>query len=256
MAEALEKKYKGKLIVKKKKPTIAELYPERLEKKRGRIELLANSIRSLRINVNKDLRTYIEGVDGYKEKEGLTALIIAIMLKTGERVGNEDSCTKGHYGTTYFKKSHVTVIGNKIHLDYVGKSGTHHEKSFSDELIAKALKKSIKQSPGKYVFETSGGQKIIPERVNRYLDEYGITSKDIRGHFANYNIINRLEKREIASEENPRQKEFNSAARCAAIKVGHGYATLKSHYMIPELETQYVQHGKIINLTDFYSGGN
>ena len=86
--------------------------------------------------------------------------------------------------------------------------------------------------------------------VNRYLEDYNITSKDIRGHFANFEIIKKLKNKTTPKEEKDRQKVLNDAARGTAIKVGHGYATLKKHYMLPELEEKYVHGGKIINLTN------
>ena len=41
------------------------------------------------------------------EKDFLTALAVTTMLKTAERVGNNNSASeKGHFGVTGFKKNH------------------------------------------------------------------------------------------------------------------------------------------------------
>lgn len=49
-------------IVPKKKPTMSELHPERTDKKCAHIEQVANSMRKLKSNINKELRHYINGL--------------------------------------------------------------------------------------------------------------------------------------------------------------------------------------------------
>ena len=183
-----------------------------------------------------------------KEREYLTSLVISIMMKTGERIGNDDSASHGHFGVTGFQKKHITIIGDKVHLDYVGKSGVEHKKSFTDKTIARALKKAIKKSPTKYVFCTSDGFKIKADRINKYLHEYKITGKDLRGFVANKGIIKKLEAITIPEDEKQRKRIFNTAVKKTAGEVGHGASTLKKHYMIPELMDEYVLHGRIIDM--------
>jgi DNA topoisomerase IB len=225
----------------------------RWDKKKKQIEELANNIRSLNININKILRD-----DNCSEKDSLTALVIAILLNTSERIGNEDSADNGHYGVTGFKKKHIKIDGNTIYLKYVGKSGVEHEKSFSDKLIAKALKKAIKNSPNNYVFCTSDGFRIKADRVNRYLDEYNISAKSIRGYNANNLISQKLKKVEIPDTETKRKTLFNKVARQVAEKIGHGVPTLKKHYMMPELADNYIFDAEIVDVkeaTVFATGG-
>jgi DNA topoisomerase-1 len=194
----------------------------------------------------------------FNEKDALTALVIAILLNTSERIGNEDSADNGHYGVTGFKKKHIKIDGNTIYLKYVGKSGVEHEKSFSDKLIAKALKKAIKNSPNNYVFCTSDGFRIKADRVNRYLDEYNISAKSIRGYNANNLISQKLKKVEIPDTETKRKTLFNKVARQVAEKIGHGVPTLKKHYMMPELADNYIFDAEIVDVkeaTVFATGG-
>jgi DNA topoisomerase IB len=225
----------------------------RWDKKKKQIEELANNIRSLNININKTLRH-----DNFSEKDSLTALVIAILLNTSERIGNEDSADKGRYGVTGFKKKHIKIDGNKISLNYVGKSSVEHEKSFSNELIAKALKKAIKNSPSNYIFCTSDGFRIKADRVNRFLEDYNISAKSIRGYNANNLISKKLEKIEIPDTEKKRRTVFNKVAKQVAQKIGHGTATLKKHYMMPELSDNYIFDKEIIDVkeaTIFATGG-
>lgn len=217
-------------------------------KKREHIQEISNNVHRLRLNISRDLNSD-------DERTFLIALIVAIMDKTAERIGNIKSAGKGHFGVTCFTKKHVEVIGNKILLDYVGKTGVPHEKDFSDKRIAKALKKAIKNSPNKiegepndFIFVTSDGQKINCKMVNDFLHPYQITSKAIRGYFANRNIIKKLESIPILETDKERKKIFNKALNETAKLVQHGRSTLKTHYMIPELMDEYVQRGKIIDM--------
>ena len=232
-----------------------EISPEEIEerwnKKKEHIEKLSEAIRSLRNNLTRDIK-------GDDEKERLTALAISVIDKTAERVGNGDSEQNGHFGVTGFQKKHIKVVGNTVYLNYVGKSGVKHEKQFSDELISAALKNAMNESSCNFVFCTKDGFRIKPDKINRYLSEYGITAKDIRGYSANRWIVDRLnniEEKDIPETEAKRKRKFNKILKSVAAKVGHGSGTLKKHYMIPELETTFIQGGEILNLSSFYSKG-
>jgi DNA topoisomerase-1 len=221
----------------------------RWEKKKGNIENLANNIQRLRLNLTKDLNSGTE-------KDMITALVICIMDKTAERVGNNESASNGHYGITGLKKKHIKVNGNTITLKYIGKSGVEQDKEFTDEKIATCLKKILSNNSNN-VFVTSEGFKISNDRINRYLSTFEVTAKDIRGYSANKWIIKKLEQKELPVEEKDRKKVFNETLKSVAEKIGHGKATLRKHYLIPELESNYIEKGKIINLSnkDSYETG-
>lgn len=223
----------------------------RWDKKKQHIEELANNLQRLKLNLTKSLKSE-------NEKEFLTALVISIMMKTGERVGNEDSASNGHHGVTGFKKKHIKVEGSTVHLEYVGKSGVEHEKSFTDKILANHIKKAIKNSPSNFVFTTSDGFRIKADRVNRYLDDFNVTAKDIRGFSANKWITEKLKKVEVPEKEYDRKKLFNKVANNVSKKIGHGLPTLKKHYMMPELREKYIYDSEIIDVKEasvFASGG-
>lgn len=215
----------------------------RWSKKRDSIETLSENIQSLRYNVSVDLKSD-------NEKIALTALVVAIMMKTSERVGNDVSASQGHVGITGLKKKQVNIIGNKIILEYVGKSGVEHDKFFSDERIAKALKQAKKNSPNESIFVTSKGFKIKNNRINRFLSDFKITSKVLRGYSANSLLIKKLKGEEPEENEKKRLKQFNRLAKVVALKVGHGLPTLKKHYLVPELEPNFVERGEVVEVDD------
>jgi DNA topoisomerase IB len=223
----------------------------RWDKKKASIEQLSKNIQRLRLNLTKSLKSK-------DEKEFLTALVISIMMKTGERVGNYTSAKNGHFGVSGFRKKHIKVEGSNVYLDYVGKSGVEQEKKFTDKVLSSYLKKAIKDSPSQYVFTTSDGFRIKADRVNRYLEDFDVTAKDIRGFSANNWIVKKLENLEIPDSENQRKRLFNKVGKSVAKKIGHGFATLKKHYLMPEIYDYYLRYGKILDTkeaTMFASGG-
>ena len=210
---------------------------KRWESKRGAIYNLRDKISKLKRVVRADLHSSDEGAR-------LTAVVIRIMMATSERIGNEDSAKNGHFGITQFKPKHITVEGNKITLDYVGKSGVEHEKCFSDEKVAEILKALLKRK-NEYVFTTESGFRIRPDKVNRYLKRFDAKSKDIRGFNANRMMVMELSKYGYVKEEKDRKKIFNESLRKVASKIGHGAPTLRKQYLLPEIEEQFYSSGKL-----------
>lgn len=233
-----------------KRPEISEAdLKKRWAKKKEQIEILSNNLRKLRYNISRDMSSD-------DEKTALKALVVALMDRTAERIGNEASATNGHFGITWFRKKHVKIDGNKITLKYVGKSGVDHDRSFSDAKLADALRKAIKNSPSQFIFTTSDGFRVKADSVNRYLKHFDIRSKDIRGFSSNKWVIDKLKNVEIEEKdteeknEKERKKVFLKTLRSVASKVGHGSGTLRKHYLIPELETSYIKDAKIIDIND------
>lgn len=219
----------------------------RWDKKRLSISELAKNIQSLRNNITRDL-------SNENEKIFLTALIVSIMDTTAERVGNEDSANNGHFGVTFFQKKHFKINGNSVNIKYIGKSGVLHDNSFTNEKIANALRKAISNTPSKFVFKTSDGFQIKSDRVNRYLTDFNVTAKDIRGYSANKWVIQKLHKIKVEDEENKRKKQFNEILKSVSDKIGHSRATLKNHYLLPQLEQNFIDYGKIVDIKKM--GGN
>jgi DNA topoisomerase-1 len=210
---------------------------QRWDYKRDSIYNLRDNIKRLKLQVRKDLK-------GRDEKEKLTALIVRIMMNTSERVGNEGSASNGRFGISQLKNTHIFLRNGKIHLIYVGKSGVSHSKSFSDATSFTILK-TLKRRNNNFLFITSDGFRIKPDRVNRYLSNFGAKSKDIRGFNANHLMICELKKYGNIKEEKERTKIFNLSLKKVASKIGHSPATLRKHYLLPEIEENYFKKGSV-----------
>ena len=216
---------------------------DRRRKKIKSLRTLAGNIQELRSKLRKDLSSD-------NEKTKLTALAIALMDKTAERVGNEGSAENGHFGVTGFQRKHVKIEGDKVKISYVGKSGVQQEKSFSDKALAKAIGECRGRcsEDGTPLLMTTDGFKIRADKVNRYLKDFGITAKDIRGYAANKYMLNALKKSTKSSDPAERKKKFKEILKSVAEKVGHQAATLSQHYLLPNIESKYVNNGSVMDI--------
>lgn len=227
------------------------------KKKIQAVETLQKQIGELRATYKKDLAS----------KKDLTkylcALAIAIMDSIYERVGNEESAEeREHYGVTVFKKKHIKIQNNKITFNYTGKSGVKHKKTLEDKTLAKALKDLLEniEDPEGYVFDCSPGDGedsvcVRAKDVNEYLKPFKITAKDIRGFHANMLMQKALRERQKslgkmsdltnAEKEEKRQEAFLKALEEVSEEVGHESATLRSHYLLPGLESKWVKEDSI-----------
>jgi DNA topoisomerase-1 len=222
---------------------------DRHRKKAERYEKLRGSIENLRKRVDKDLSS--------KDlKTQRTALAVALMDQTYERVGNDESADDGHFGVTGWQKQHIKFSGGKATIKYVGKSGVKHEKEVTDKKVVSALKEAYAALEGKddCLFEAEEGC-VKAKDVNAYLKEFDITAKDIRGLHANEEMCERLKKvrskgGKLPEDKKKREKqlkaEFKEALEQVADAVGHESATLRSQYLVPNLEDQYMIDGSIL----------
>lgn len=235
-------------MVEKPNIEIREYSEEELEvralKKKNAIKNMSSNIRRLRAKINEDLKSD-------NEKDFLTALAVYTMLETSERVGNGTSAENGHFGVTGFRKKHITTSSDGVSFNYRGKSGVDHDKKLNNSKLSTNLSTAVNNSPNDRVFTTSEGFDIKNDRINRYLRQFDISAKDIRGYSANKWIISKLKRVEPEETEKKRKTQFNKVVKEVATKVGHGGATLKKHYMVPELQLNWINEGKVIDLKDF-----
>ena len=227
--------------------------------KAERLEKLRTDIHKLTAQVKKDLKS--------KDPETcLTALAVACIWDTSERVGNEDSA-KGekndsgepHHGVTTWKKSHLKFKEGKAILSYVGKSAVKQRKEISDKAIVAALKAAYESCTDDSLFCYDGG-KISAPKVNAYLGKFSITAKDLRGLKANEEVIKALKAARSKGGKLPKdpkerlkklRTEFDEAVETAASLLGNEVETLASQYLVPGLEDQFKEDGSILErMTD------
>lgn len=246
-------RYKGKKVT--EEGNTVYMYSERQvalrnRQKAERVEKLRGNIEKLRSKVQKDLTSS-------DPKTKFTALAIALIDHTYERVGNDESASeRGHFGVTGWLKKHVSFGKNQATIKYVGKSGVKQEKRVTDSSILKVLREAHEGAKGDEtcLFEFKDGC-VDASTVNDYLKSFDITAKDLRGLHANREMQERLTEIRSKGPELPRDRkekdkilkaEFKKALEGTAEAVGHEAATLRSQYLVPSLEDAFMKDGTVI----------
>lgn len=224
----------------------------RNREKAKRVQVLDAQLPKLRSKLRKDLALK-------DDKTRLTALAVSLIDVTYERVGNFDSAEAGHFGVTTWKKEHLTFSGNKVTIRYTGKSGVKQEKEVTNAPLVAELKKAVKGKKGDdYVFDCKGTC-VRASDVNAYLKEFDVTAKDLRGLHANKLMKTYLKgirkeggalPKSRKERDDVLKKEFMKALKIVAKEVGHTQAILRSSYLVPAMEVNYMRDGTVIDKLD------
>ena len=214
----------------------------RNREKAKRIEKLRGQMDRLRTQYKKDLKAADDSTRA-------SALIVALMDVTYARIGNENSASAGHFGVTGWKVKHITFSGPKATIKYTGKSGVDHAKEVTDAGVVSALRAATKgKGPGDVICDAAA------EDANIYLKPFGVSAKDLRGLHANQEMIDRLKAvrskgGKLPADPDDRKKklkaEFDDALQQSAGAVGHEPSTLRSQYLVPGLEDEFMSKGSV-----------
>jgi DNA topoisomerase-1 len=163
-------------------------------KKYNQLIKMSNNIISLKKKINKDMSKK----DFDKNK--LIAFILKLMDICNFRCGNKKYEKKyGSYGLTTLHKKHIKMIGNKTLISFIGKKGVLNECIIKNKKIQNIIKKIYSLSPKNdpYIFSIQNNNKNIKiniQDINKYLEKYNITSKDLRTWNANVIFLKNFKK--------------------------------------------------------------
>lgn len=215
---------------------------QRHAKKAQRIEALKRKEASLRAAVKRDVAA---GNDA--------ALAVGLILATYERPGNPGSAKAGHYGVTGWECRHLSTDKRKAVIDYIGKSGVHQTKTVKEPYLVEALAAKARQC-GK-----RKGGKLLPvsaSAVNRYLDTFDVSAKDLRTFGANTEMQRELKRARAAGPDlstlKPRdvkktlKAEFTAALGVVASRLGHTTSVLRKQYLVSTVEPTYLETGAVV----------
>lgn len=111
-----------------------------------------------------------------------SAAILGIILKTGLRIGSVDEAETGNLGVRTLRKENIKVQGNKIKLNFIGKSYQENVAELEDKNLAQYLSNSLSdKQPKDRVFSASYG---TVGKVMDKINPKGINPKDLRTYKA------------------------------------------------------------------------
>jgi DNA topoisomerase-1 len=169
---------------------------DREKKKYKKLLAMCNIISRLKNKINKDLES--KEFDHNK----LVALTIKIMDICNFRGGNKKyEEMYGSHGISTLHKKHIQFKKDGIEINFVGKKGVDNYCLIKDKKINGIIKKLYKLSSSSdpYLFsikdpETKKKTRVSVTDMNKYLEDFNITTKDLRTWNANIIFLSNLKK--------------------------------------------------------------
>lgn len=139
------------------------------------------SLPKLRATIARDLR--LPGLP----KERVMAAILRILSSSFLRPGSEIYANEnGSYGIATLRPRHVSVKGNLVKFEFIGKSAQQQCRELRDPLVAATIKELLKYS-NRRVFKYVGADgkfvNVTRQTINRYIKEVmgrNFSAKDFR----------------------------------------------------------------------------
>lgn len=222
-------------------------------KKYNKLIHISNNIDNLKKKINKDLLNKKFTMDK------LVALVLKIMDLCNFRGGNKIYEKKyGSYGITTIHKKHVSFKKDSVEIDFVGKKGVNNHCIIKNKAIQDIIKKiyNISSNNNPYIFSINYDKKLIHLTVldiNKYLEKFNITSKDLRTWNANLIFLKNL-KNEIMNLKTDdltitmKKKIIKNSIKNTADSLHHTSAICKSSYIYKKLLHNIETNNNIIKI--------
>jgi DNA topoisomerase I len=116
----------------------------------------------------------------------VVAAIVRLLDLGSVRIGNRQYAEVNRsFGATTFRNRHANVRGEKVQLEFVGKSGKRQKLSIEDQKLARTVRRCL-ETPGQLLFQyrnaTGDLAPVTSTDVNQYLRRHGgeFTAKNFR----------------------------------------------------------------------------
>lgn len=245
------------------------VYSDLRKKKRetdkfNRISRLSRNIYSLKKEITKDLE------EKKYTKTKIIALILKIMDMCNFRCGNKKYEEKyGSYGLTTLHKKHFIIKKTEISIDFIGKKGVRNHCIIKDSYVCSMIQYvnviSTKDDPYFFnIIDEKTGEKvsITIGDVNKYLEKFNVTSKDLRTWNANIIFLTNFKKEVRKLDDsyfntkktdigrlNIRKKMIREAIKNTAEALHNTSAVCKSSYIFKNIINN-IEDGSI-NIKEF-----
>jgi DNA topoisomerase-1 len=211
---------------------------EREQKKYERLVSFARSLPKLRKEIDRGLA--LPGLP----KDKVMACILRILSTCFMRPGSETYAKEnGSFGIATLQNRHVSVHGDVVKFDYVGKSGKRQVRELHDRRVARTVRE-LKKLRGRELFQyvdedgkiVDVTRQMINDRIKELMGER-FSAKDFRtwaGTMICANVLARMSA-EAVEGVTDRRKMLTEAVKQTAAQLGNTPAVCKSSYIWPSI---------------------
>ena len=237
---------------------------KREQKKYAQLIKISEKIEQLNDHISRDL-------DGRKYTvDKLCALVIRIMNVCNFRGGNpKNEKLYKHHGITTLHKKHIEFGKGSAIIDFIGKKGVQNVCEIRNpetiQLLRDVYSRSTKTSPYLFHIKNEDGEEVSVSllEVNKYLEPYDITSKDLRTWNANIiflknlykvsgiygKVMKKLEAKGKMTEKKQltvRKKLVREAIKKTSESLHNTPAICKSSYLLKSMLSNFETYGHYI----------
>lgn len=219
----------------------AEWQAARGETKYERLSEIARLLPRLRERIEQDMKK------PPPSRPRVMATVVNLLETTLIRIGNKEyAAANDSYGLTTLRDKHVQIDGDKVKLEFRGKSGKTWQLSLLDRRIARTVR-MCQELPGQHLFQyVEDGERyaITSTEVNAYIREASnseVTAKEIRTWAGTV-----LAAAELAAAEPPQNKSHAKRIVSAAVKrvaalLGNTPTVCRKSYVHPAVIEAYLE---------------
>ena len=230
---------------------------KREAKKYCQLVKLSNNILKLKKKINNDL------LCRSMTKDKMVALILKIMDLCNFRGGNKKYEEKyGSYGLTTLHKDHVKIKNDWVEIEFIGKKGVNNHCIIQNEKIQDIIKIVYNNTKkNNYIFSVTNNGSIVDININdlnKYLESFNITSKDLRTWNANIIFLKSFKNvvedagidilADIKSEKKLKFKKklIGEAVKKTAVLLHHTPYICKNSYIYKNILEQILDNDYIV----------
>jgi DNA topoisomerase-1 len=211
------------------------------EAKFKRIVEFGESLPAIRRRVRADLK------GNTLDRDKVLAAMVRLIDQGFFRVGNDKSAkSEATYGLSTVRGNHVSLSGDTLLFDYVGKWRKKHKRAIRDGEVA-AIVAQLKRMKGDELFKFSSGDRVVDVRdrhVNDYIqsiigDNY--TAKDFRTWAGTLLCSIALATEGQGASRTERKRKLRKAVAATAEQLGNTPAVCRKSYICPRLLDEYEQ---------------
>ncbi len=214
---------------------------QREEEKFRRLVEFGEALPSLRRRVRADLQ------GSELQRQHVLASMVRLIDQGFFRVGNDKSAqSESTFGLSTIRGSHVTVEGDAVLFDYVGKWKKKHKRMIKDPDVA-AIVASLKKSDGAELFKFGQNGRTVDVKdrhVNDYIQSIigkDFTAKDFRTWAGTLLCSIALAMQGQGASKAERKRRVRKAIVATAEQLGNTPAVCRSSYICPRLLDEYME---------------
>jgi DNA topoisomerase-1 len=205
------------------------------ENKFKRMLHFGQALPKIREGMDHDLR-----LKGFPERKVL-AVIVYLLEKSLIRVGNEEYAKENKsFGLTTMRTRHVSIHGEHIEFNFLGKSKIKHRIDIHDRRLARVIKK-LQELPGQELFQylDDSGKRcsVSSSDVNAYLQELSggehFTAKDFRTWWGTVLALTELSHRDVPPSKMGLKKAVTAVMKAVSQQLGNTPAICRKSYVHP-----------------------